>query len=129
MGHADARKVGVSQREKCPAGFGVENADVAANTTIFEARIHDVADEVTRAAIARLEAVGSVVEEDGLLVVEWRGVSEGGLGVAVAILRVGPSEGDVTDQAGLRVDGEAAAPVGEVFGESVGVHRSVPVLC
>lgn len=70
-----------------------------------------------------------MVEEDGLLVVEWRGVSEGGLGVAVAIFRVGPGEGDVTDQPGLRVDGEAAAPVGKVFGESVGVHRSVPVLC
>lgn len=35
MGHADARKVGVSQRKKCPAGIGVENADVSAYATVL----------------------------------------------------------------------------------------------
>lgn len=129
MGHADAGEVGVGEGEECSAGFGVEDADVTADATVFEAGIDDVADEVAGAAIARLEAVGSVVEEDRLLVVERGSLSQGGLGIAVAVLRVGPGEGDVTDQSSLGVDGEAAAPVGEVFGESVGVHRSVPVLC
>jgi hypothetical protein len=77
MGHADARKVGIGQREKCPAGFGVEDADISADATVLIAGIDDVAHEVAGAAVARLEAVGSVVEEDRLLVVEWRGVSKG----------------------------------------------------
>lgn len=127
--HADAGEVGIGQGEKGAARFGVEDADVAADATVLEAGIDNVADEIAGAAVAGLEPVGGVVEEDRLLVVEGDRFAEGGLGIVVAVFGVWSRQSDVEDQSGRSVDGERVAPVGEVFGECVWRHRSWPVRC
>lgn len=129
MRHADAGEIGVGQSKKRAARFGVEDADVSSDATVLKARIDDVADEVAGAAVAGLQAIGSVVEEDRLLVVERDRFAERGFGVVVAVLGVWSREGDVEDQSGGGVDGERLAPVGEVFGERIVRHRSWPVRC
>ena len=129
VGHADAGEVGVGQGEEGAARFGVEDADVTSDATVLEAGIDNVAHEVTGAAVAGLEPVGGVVEEDRLLVVEGDRFAERCLGIVVAVFGVWSRQSDVVDESGGGVDGEGGAPVGEVFGERVCGHRSWPVRC
>lgn len=127
VGHADAGEIGVRQGEEGAARFGVEDADVASDATVLEAGIDNVADEVAGAAVAGLEPVGSVVEEDRLLVVERDSFSKSCLRIVIAVFGVWSRQSDVEDQSGGGVDGERVAPVGEVFSERVVRHRSWPV--
>lgn len=129
MGHADAGEIGVGQSEEGAARFGVEDADVTSDATVLEAGVDDVADEIAGAAVAGLEPVGGVVEEDRLLVVERDRFAERGFGIVVAVFGVWSRQSDVEDQSGGGVDGEGGTPVGEVFGERVVRHRSWPVRC
>ena len=129
VGHADAGEIGIRQSEKRAARFRVEDADVTSDATVLEAGVDDVADEVAGAAVAGLEPVGSVVEEDRLLIVEGDRFAERCLGIVVTVLGVWSRQSDVVDESGRGVDGEGGAPVGEVFGECVSGHRSWPVRC
>ena len=120
--HTDAGKIGVGQSEERAARFGVEDTDVAADATVLIAWINNVADEVARAAVAGLQAIGSMVEEDRLLIVERDRFAKCGFGVVVSVFGVRSRQGDVQNQPGLGVDGEGGAPVGEVFSECVVRH-------
>ncbi len=95
MRHADAGKIGVGESQEGSPRLGFEDTNVATNPTIFVARVDYVADEVTCAAVARLQAIRSVVEKDGLLVVERHRFPQCRFGVAIAVPGVWSRQSDV----------------------------------